>query len=67
MNRTKIIATTLALMGSVGVANAQSSSPNDQIVRLAHKVTILGCHAEDSCRIDYKGSGSWVIVRDRRH
>ena len=52
------------LWASAGGSEAQPPGPH---VSPGHPVKVTGCPAEDSCRIDYRSSGKWVISYDQRH
>lgn len=64
---TKLIAIAVAVVLTVaGVASGAVTGgvgATDVHVTQARKVVVTGCHAEDSCAIDYKARGVWVIRR----
>lgn len=56
-----------ALALSVGVSfGAGQNVDRAHVDRAAgSRAIVTGCHAEDACRIDYRGNGRWVITRNR--
>lgn len=52
------IAATLA-----GVSYASTAHPTRAHLSPGETIRITGCKAEDSCRIDYRPSGTWILHR----
>jgi hypothetical protein len=55
----------IACWGTAEYVQAVKADDGIKPVQIQRKVIVRGCHQEDSCRIDYKASGVWVITKRR--